>query len=417
MDDWLAIGELKDLNWTDVSLQQFLLSILLHADANLIKVLPLLPGVPTLQNSTLEFLQENFSDALPPHMFPDEWSILRDMYKSELKNKTDLTPNTRYKLLRALLLADRRLSLDDGVTPDYEYITTIKEMCGVLCDPSKGTFEDGLVFRQRKIEKMMCNQYFDPLVFIERGHEQPEPPRKLVEKYRKDFMFGFMPHERISYKDFNNSKGRGHLEHWSIEMINMFTEELKRKKMRGNYGIGESNALMEALQTKIKVNGKRVLVIGSENPWLETIILAAGANKIVTLEYSKVFSEHPLIETMLPVEFRQKFYSGTLEKFDVVVTFHSLEHSGLGRYGDALNPWGDIIELARAWCVTKPGGQLLLGHPSLIRENKGILQFNEQRVYGKERYTHFTTGWKQIYRGQNYYTLLGFQREDIPMEY
>ena len=35
--------------------------------------------------------------------------------------------------------------------------------------------------------------------------------------------------------------------------------------------------------------------------------------------------------------------------FDAVVSFSSIEHSGLGRYGDALNPWGDLIASAQAW--------------------------------------------------------------------
>jgi hypothetical protein len=47
--------------------------------------------------------------------------------------------------------------------------------------------------------------------------------------------------------------------------------------------------------------------------------------------------------------------------FDAIVTFSSVEHSGLGRYGDALNPWGDIIAIARAWCITKQGGSLTIG--------------------------------------------------------
>ena len=34
-------------------------------------------------------------------------------------------------------------------------------------------------------------------------------------------------------------------------------------------------------------------------------------------------------------------------KYDAMVTFSSLEHSGLGRYGDGLNPWGDLIAMAR----------------------------------------------------------------------
>ena len=35
----------------------------------------------------------------------------------------------------------------------------------------------------------------------------------------------------------------------------------------------------------------------------------------------------------------------TNEKFDAVVSFSSLEHSGLGRYGDAINPWADVLEV------------------------------------------------------------------------
>ena len=33
------------------------------------------------------------------------------------------------------------------------------------------------------------------------------------------------------------------------------------------------------------------------------------------------------------------------------------------RYGDAFNPWGDLMTVARAWCVTKPGGVFIIGIP------------------------------------------------------
>ena len=42
-------------------------------------------------------------------------------------------------------------------------------------------------------------------------------------------------------------------------------------------------------------------------------------------------------------------YSEQKLNFDAVVSFSSIEHSGLGRYGDALNPWGDLIASAQAW--------------------------------------------------------------------
>ena len=36
------------------------------------------------------------------------------------------------------------------------------------------------------------------------------------------------------------------------------------------------------------------------------------------------------------------------DKFDAVVTFSSVEHSGLGRYFDMINPWGDLLTMAKA---------------------------------------------------------------------
>ena len=35
------------------------------------------------------------------------------------------------------------------------------------------------------------------------------------------------------------------------------------------------------------------------------------------------------------------------DKFDAVVSYSSLEHSGLGRYFDMINPWSDIITMAQ----------------------------------------------------------------------
>jgi hypothetical protein len=59
------------------------------------------------------------------------------------------------------------------------------------------------------------------------------------------------------------------------------------------------------------------------------------------------------------------------------VTFSSVEHSGLGRYGDALNPWGDIIAIARAWCVTKQGGSLTIG--VMYDYNNDCIRFNHRQ--------------------------------------
>jgi hypothetical protein len=66
-----------------------------------------------------------------------------------------------------------------------------------------------------------------------------------------------------------------------------------------------------------------------------------------------------------------------LDRFDAVATFSSVEHSGLGRYGDALNPWGDRQAVARAWCMTKPKGWLALGVPF---EESDAIEYNAHRM-------------------------------------
>ena len=137
--------------------------------------------------------------------------------------------------------------------------------------------------------------------------------------------------------------------------------------------------MVQKLQKWVDLKGKSVLVIGSEKPWLEIICLYLGAAKVTTLEYGKIESLHPQIQTLVPEDFRMKAMNNTLELFDGVLSHSSLEHPGLGRYGDALNPWADLLSVARAYCVTKDDGFLVLGLPT----GNDSVQFNGQRRYGK----------------------------------
>jgi hypothetical protein len=40
------------------------------------------------------------------------------------------------------------------------------------------------------------------------------------------------------------------------------------------------------------------LVIGSENPWVEVILLAEGAEMVTTLEYGYINSTHPKLKSV-----------------------------------------------------------------------------------------------------------------------
>jgi hypothetical protein len=144
---------------------------------------------------------------------------------------------------------------------------------------------------------------------------------------------------------------------------------------------------------------------------------------VTTLEYGEIVSGHPQLDTLTPTEFRAAFLDWSLGRFDAIVSLSSLEHSGLGRYGDALNPWGDIIAFARGWCVTKPDALFLWSGPIetsqtraqssplveafgakkgpfMIGSHGGAtpegIEFNGHRVYGPIRIPDLATNWRMI---------------------
>jgi hypothetical protein len=84
-----------------------------------------------------------------------------------------------------------------------------------------------------------------------------------------------------------------------------------------------------------------------------------------------------------------------LAPFYAVVTFSSVEHSGPGRYGDALNPFGDLQTMARSWCVSKPDAALVIG---VMCQLKDVISFNAHRNYGPLMYSHLLANWNQVWK-------------------
>lgn len=96
------------------------------------------------------------------------------------------------------------------------------------------------------------------------------------------------------------------------------------------------------------------------------------------------------------------------ESADVVGIISTLEHVGLGRWGDPLDVEGDIKAMREAWRILKPGGHLVLtipyGFPTVV--------YNLHRVYDIGRVSKLTSGFRMI--GEQY-CLLGklATREEI----
>ena len=68
----------------------------------------------------------------------------------------------------------------------------------------------------------------------------------------------------------------------------------------GIYGVDETRVLYETLDLhRTEIKEKRVLVIGSQTPWVEAVLLAIGAKHVTTLEYNKIHSTHPQVKFFL----------------------------------------------------------------------------------------------------------------------
>jgi Caenorhabditis protein of unknown function, DUF268/Methyltransferase domain len=221
----------------------------------------------------------------------------------------------------------------------------------------------------------------------------PAIPEELLAYFTLNNSYTVTGHERL--KDMGGEAGRGIWvtgNVWHEDDVNALVKSIGEGTAEGTYGVGETNTVRDKLGV-LDMKDKHILVIGSQHPWVEAICLHHGAAHITTLEYGKLVSKHPKITTMTPDEFRAKYSyldGTTLADIDGVVTHSSIEHSGLGRYGDALNPWGDILAVARAWCVTKPGGFMYLGIP----DGQDLIVSNWHRVYGKLRLPLVTANWQ-----------------------
>lgn len=139
------------------------------------------------------------------------------------------------------------------------------------------------------------------------------------------------------------------------------------------------------------------IVWGSERPWAEVLLARRGAAMTVTVEYGRVASTHASIRAATPQRFGA-FMVQRDRRFDFAFTYSSLEHSGLGRYGDALNPYGDLEAVAQTWCALKPGGLFFLGLPSADAESSAdVLVWNAHRFYGPHRLAQAFAGFEHVH--------------------
>jgi len=138
-------------------------------------------------------------------------------------------------------------------------------------------------------------------------------------------------------------------------------------------------AVYELLHEVVPQRGiKRGADIGCATGCFPAMQLSAGVEHCTVFEVRQVDANDPRVD----VRVQDLTYAEDLEpEFDLITCLSTIEHIGLGRYGDRIDPWGDVRMAANLRRLLKPGGLLLLSFPV----GNGCVMFNMHRVYSPER--------------------------------
>lgn len=158
------------------------------------------------------------------------------------------------------------------------------------------------------------------------------------------------------------------------------------------------------LKYKHVFNKTRGIVIGSELPWAEAQSLRLGAAEVSTIEFMPIVSKVPHLHAFTPRQVADFYVASKqpshvpnatdnlLFEVDFAISYSSLEHAGLGRYGDPIDPSGDLRAARFVHCMLRPGGVFFLALPT----GPDTVVFNAHRVYGAARLPLMFNGFELI---------------------
>lgn len=202
-------------------------------------------------------------------------------------------------------------------------------------------------------------------------------PREL---YNQFTISGRIP---VKYKYFDQS-GDTTPYVWDTETINHCLQLAKNRKQ---VSYEDDKYLYSGLNKYWpRIVKKDVAVIGSCQPGYECILLSYGS-KPFTIEYNRIECSDPRMN-IFTVEELEK----SPRMFDALLSVSSIEHDGLGRYGDPLDPNGDLVFMQKAKKLIPKNGLFFLQVPVA----KDLLVFNEMRFYGKIRLPKLLKGWRVL---------------------
>ena len=278
----------------------------------------------------------------------------------------------------------------------YQRLDQVRTSCGALCAINDAdsfqryTTGDGPLFRTIEVP-VDCDAIMMEETIDVTDTTIPFPlPEELLRYFAMENMIPIVMQQKLDDVVLDDQQRV-----WSEGIIEQYRQRAQNPQEELMPPFHWTSRFREAIERHIPVNGKQILVMGSSKsavPWVEGLLLHLGASHVTTLVDANIVSEHPRVTTMTSRQLRAGYRKRQLTAFDAVVSYSSLDHEGLGRYGDSLNPWADLIATARARCITKKGGHLAVAVPT----GHDNIRFNLERKYGGLRYPLLGANWMQV---------------------
>lgn len=208
-------------------------------------------------------------------------------------------------------------------------------------------------------------------------------PDNLLQSFT---MNGFV---RIKF-DWHYSDTSAEILNWTNNFYNDLKKIVSKAVIKGGNIYYSTDHMIPDVFKKYPIKSKTVAVIGSATPLYETYI-DYFKGKPLTIEYRKIKHNIPQLQTYTFEQAVKKIKQKKL-KTDCAFCYSSIEHSGLGRYGDYIDPEGDFLTMKLIKKMLKPNGLLYLQIPI----GPDLLLWNNTRIYGKHRLLLLFEKWKLL---------------------
>jgi hypothetical protein len=222
--------------------------------------------------------------------------------------------------------------------------------------------------------RFQCSSLFQKQIDDYRNYSRTwPPPRNIPDELYDQFTFlNEFPVFDQYFAEENDIRSMV----WNSELVESFRT---RESTCGPYTSPICEELVKDFQPLIR--GKRGLIVGSLTPWAEGLLFKYNVSELITVEYTPISTDYPNLTVISPAQLADQYLNGLWEPVDFIFSFSSIEHDGLGRYGDRINPWGDVETMARLHCLLHDDGFMFLSVPT----GRDTIVWNAHRIYGRYR--------------------------------